>query len=72
MARVDYDDLDNRTQGKIGGAVRDFLRDGDHHNLAEAMETLGMEAQELWSMIVTEAGLPDCTMPQMIQTGWNQ
>ena len=72
MTRPHYDDLDSETQAKIGRAVRDFLRGGDHYNLAEAMETLAMEHQELWSMIVTEAGLPDCAPPLMIQTGWNQ
>ncbi len=72
MARTHYDDLDDRAQGEIRRAVGTFLRDGDHNNLAEAMDALGMEAQELWSMIVTEAGLPDCTPPLMIQTGWKQ
>lgn len=56
----------------LSGAVANFLRDGGHNNLAEAMETLGMEPQELWSMIVIEAGLPDCVPPQMIEVGWNE
>ncbi len=72
MTRPHYDDLDDRTQGEIGRAVVNFLRDGGHRNLAGAMDTLGMEAQELWSMIVADAGLPDCTPPQMIQVGWKQ
>ena len=72
MTRPDYDDLNADTQGKINGAVITFLRDGGHPNLAAATGTLGMEPQELWSMIVIEAGLPDCVPPQMIQVGWNQ
>ncbi len=69
MTRPNYDDLDDETQGKISRAVSNFLLGGGHTNLGEAMETLGMEPQELWSMIVTEAGLPDCVPPVTIQVG---
>ena len=72
MTRPHYDDLDDKTQGEIGHAVVNFLRDGGHRSLAEAMETLGMESQKLWSMTMTDAGLPDCVLPQMIQVGWKQ
>ena len=72
MTRPHYDDLDDAAQSKVNRAIASFLRDGGHRSLREAVETLGMEKQELFSMIMSEAGLPDCAASFMIQTGWNQ
>ena len=66
---VDYDDLDAAAQSKVGGAIKTFLEDGGFRNLGHAMQELGMEPQELWSMNMREADLPDCMMPEMIQIG---
>ena len=71
MNRPHYEDLDGETQAKINGAVSTFLRGGGQHSFAEAIDTLGMDPQELWSMIMSEAGLPDCVPPFMVQVGYN-
>ena len=58
-----------RLAGPSKPSVKTFLEDGGFRNLGHAMQELGMEPQELWSMIMREADLPDCMMPEMIQIG---
>ena len=69
--RIEYDDLDAAAQAKIAQAVKNFLRDGGYENLLHVMLEFEMQPQELWSMIMRESGLPDCTMPLTIQIGFN-
>ncbi len=61
--RIEYDDLDAAAQAKIAQAVKNFLRDGGYENLLHVMLEFEMQPQELWSMIMRESGLPECTMP---------
>ena len=67
-----FDDIDDDARYRAGVAVREFLQDGGYEHLAAAMDDLDMGAQELRSMIMRDAGLPDCAPPLMIQTGFQQ
>ena len=51
-------------------SVYDSL-DGGYENLLHVMLEFEMQPQELWSMIMRESELPDCTMPLTIQIGFN-
>ena len=67
-----FDDLDDEARYNAGTAVREFLQDGGYEHLAAAMEDLGMGAQELWFMIMRDAGLPESVPPFMIQIAYEQ
>lgn len=58
-----FDDLPVTARTAAARAASEFLQRHGYVSLDEACLTLGLELQELWDHIQTEAGLPPCEVP---------
>ncbi len=69
---LDFEELDAKTQARAASAVKNFLRDGGYKNFLAAIYDLAMEPHDLWSMVMRDAGLPECRPPMIIRTAYQQ